>query len=135
MAVEKNLKNAIIRKRVKLQALIDFVRNFFQLNYINLEQSISVYSVSEVNLRFNEADKISYQAGVDSCRTLVENLPTLTRLIPKTNEIHKSFTHGEKRSLGNDLLAINEAFKTKVEINGIENIPEKGGVVLAISHV
>ncbi len=56
-------------------------------------------------------------------------------ILPQVRNTMASGKKGERRSLGDDLLKINERFRTKIEIEGEENIPTEGGLILAMAHL
>lgn len=56
-------------------------------------------------------------------------------VLGQRQKIMTSSKKDEKRSLGDDLIKLNERFKTKIEIEGVENIPSEGGLVLVFSHL
>ena len=65
---------------------------------------------------------------------LITHLPTIARTVPLAREILSSSSKGENRSLADDMLRLNEIYKTPIDVEGQENIPPEGGFIFAVSH-
>jgi hypothetical protein len=75
------------------------------------------------------------ESGIDYLRYLLTHLPQIMKSLRLAREVLASSYKGKKRSIGNDILKLNEGFGTQVEILGEEHIPKEGGFIFAISHV
>ncbi len=65
----------------------------------------------------------------------LRNWKSLLPSIRLVKDVALSARRGERRSLTDDILKAGEAFDTEVVAEGVENIPNSGGAILAMSHV